>query len=181
MTEEFLCVRCARTQRTCCQTCEIYVSPGDVRRIAAFTGQTDFFEDRAPDSLIYADQDDDPAWRDNVFQPDGSRRIMRRGTNGCVFLGAAGCVLPMEVRPLVCRIYPYDYDESGIKDELAPGCPLYLISAGQTLLTELNMNLQDAKRWREQLYDEISQEQQFRASQGAGDSSDFTLADVNAT
>jgi Fe-S-cluster containining protein len=143
----------------------VYVSPGDVRRIAAFTGQTDFFEDRSAGHAIYAQQDDDPTWRDNVFQPNGTRRVMRRDADGaCVFLGKSGCRLPMEVRPLVCRIYPYDYDERGIKEELAPGCPLHLIAPGQTLLTELNMNEQDAHRWHEQLYNEIRQETAFRAT-----------------
>ncbi len=45
---EFLCVRCARHMKTCCQTCEIYVSPGDVERISAHTGRRDFYEFRAP-------------------------------------------------------------------------------------------------------------------------------------
>ena len=165
MADEFLCVRCARVGRTCCQTCEIYVSPGDVRRIAAFTGQTDFFEDRAAQNPTYADHDDDPAWRDNVFQADGTRRVMHRAEDGsCQFLGPHGCQLPMEIRPLVCRIYPYDYDSQGIKKDLSHGCPLQLVRIGETLLTELDMNLHDAVRWHQQLYNEIREEREFRAN-----------------
>jgi Fe-S-cluster containining protein len=163
MADEFLCVRCARVQRTCCQTSEIYVSPGDVRRIAAFTGQTDFFEDRAAENPTYLPQDDDPAWRDNMFQADGKRRVIYKVADGsCQFLGAHGCQLPMETRPLVCRIYPYDYDDHGIKKDLSHGCPLHLVRPGQDLLTELNMHLTDAERWHQQLYDEIREEREFR-------------------
>jgi Fe-S-cluster containining protein len=165
MADEFLCVRCARVQRTCCQTSEVYVSPGDVRRIAAFTGQTDFFEDRAAENPTYSPQDDDPLWRDNVFQADATRRVMHRVEDGsCQFLGQHGCRLPMEIRPLVCRIYPYDYDGDGIKKDLSHGCPVHLIRIGQTLLTELDMHLPDAERWHQQLYDEIREEREFRAS-----------------
>ena len=45
---EFLCVRCARHMKTCCQTCEIYTTRGDLERIAAHTGLTGFSEHRAP-------------------------------------------------------------------------------------------------------------------------------------
>ncbi len=165
MAEDFLCVRCAQAQKTCCQTCEIYVSPGDARRIAAFTGQTDFYEDRRPVSSTYGDQDDDPPWRDNVFQPDGSRRVLKRQASGdCTFLGAAGCTLPLETRPLVCRLYPFDYDAQGLKDDLSEGCPVQLVRPGWTLLTELDMKQADAQRWRDMLYREIELEGEFRAT-----------------
>ena len=156
--EEFLCVRCARHMRTCCQTCEIYVTLGDVDRIEKFTGRKDFHEYRVPDNPQYSDQDDDPTWRDGVFGEDGSRRVLKRSNDGCVFLGDHGCTLPLETRPLVCRIYPYEYSENGIDKELAVGCPLELLSPGQGLIEALDMNLADAERWQEQLYAEIHQE-----------------------
>lgn len=162
--DEFLCVRCARHMRTCCQTCEIYVSPGDRRRIAAHTGRDDFHEFRRPANEDYLDQDDDPAWRDHVFRADGARRVLRRqqtpGVEGnCVFLGERGCVLPLETRPLVCRLYPFDYNESGVLDDLSPGCPLELLRPGQGLIEALDMSLDDARRWRRQLYEEIREEE----------------------
>lgn len=154
--EEFLCVRCARHMKTCCQTSEVYVSPGDEARIRAHSGQNDFTEFRTPDDPVYLLNDDDPLWRDRVFRPDGTRRILRRRENGdCVFLGAAGCVLPLETRPLVCRIYPYDYNEAGIKPALARGCPLELLPPGQDLTVALDMNYAQAEGWRKQLYEEL--------------------------
>ena len=154
--EEFLCARCAKHMRTCCQTSEIFTTLGDVQRITEFTGKSDFHERRAPEDPVYAEQDDDPVWRDNVFDEHGTRRVLKRQPNGdCTFLGSKGCVLPMETRPLICRIYPYDYTEAGIREELARGCPLELLRPVQGLLQALDMNLADAQRWHKQLYEEI--------------------------
>jgi hypothetical protein len=88
--------------KTCCQTAEVYVTRGDVRRIEEHSGRTDFHEFRQPENPIYQpdDQFDDPVWQENVFQPDGSRRVLKREAGGdCTFLGSAGCTLPLEVRP----------------------------------------------------------------------------------
>lgn len=154
--EDFLCVRCSRHMQTCCQTCEVYATPGDVERIARHTGRDDFTEFRVPLNPVYAEHDDDTAWQQHVFRKDGSRRVLKRLPDGdCTFLGPQGCTLPLETRPLVCRLYPYDYDEHEIHDELATGCPLELLQPGLGLIQELDMNLDDARRWHKQLYAEI--------------------------
>ncbi len=145
--------------KTCCQTCEIYCTSGDVARISDYTGQQDFTEFRQPANADYLDQDDDPLWRDRVFRPDGSRRVLKKQANGdCTFLGNAGCVLPLETRPLVCRIYPFDYDADGIQSELATGCPTELLQIGQNLIQALDMNRADAVRWHAMLYAELRHE-----------------------
>lgn len=157
--DEFLCVRCARHTKTCCQRSEIYATRGDEQRIRDFIGRDDFTEYRRPDNLQYADQDDDPIWRDHVFHSDGSRRVLKRQSNGdCTFLGAHGCELPLEIRPLICRLYPYDYTAEGIVEELSEGCPLELLSPGEQLIDALQMNLDDARGWHRQLYQEIQNE-----------------------
>lgn len=159
--EESLCSRCARVRKTCCYL-EIYVTLGDVKRIAAHCGRSDFHEFRVPDDADYLDQDDDPAWRYHVADEDGRRRVLeRRADDACTFLGPHGCVLPIEVRPLVCRLHPYNYTEAGISAELADGCPTRLLKHGQTLLIALDMNLEDAWRWHRQLYAEIRGEPVF--------------------
>jgi uncharacterized protein len=155
-SEEFLCARCARHMKTCCQTPEIYVTPGDVERLANHTGRRDFYRFRVPSEPTYLEQDDDPVWQDHVFREDNSRRvIIKTPDNDCSFLGSKGCTLPLEVRPLVCRLYPFDYDESGIRSDLAEGCPLELLRPGQPLLVALDMKIEDARRWHKQLYEEI--------------------------
>jgi Fe-S-cluster containining protein len=153
---EFLCVRCARHMKTCCQTSEVYTTLGDVDRITGHTGRSDFYEFRVPENPFYEDQDDDPVWRDHVFRSDGSRRVLQRKASGdCTFLGPQGCLLPLDVRPLVCRLYPFDYVAEGIVEALSPGCPLELLAPGQGLLEALGMNRPDAVGWHRQLYTEL--------------------------
>ena len=80
--------------KTCCQTSEVYATPGDVRRIARVHRSDEFTEFRPPDDPVYLEQDDDPVWRENVFRADGTRRVLKRQANGdCTFLGerAASC------------------------------------------------------------------------------------------
>jgi Fe-S-cluster containining protein len=154
--EEFLCVRCARHRPTCCQLSEVYVTLGDVKRIADHTGVAGFHQYLPPTNPVYESDDDDPTWRDYAFRPDGARRVLRRRSGGdCIFLSPSGCTLPLDVRPLLCRIYPYDFNDRGIVDELAPGCPLELLRPQQSLIEALDMNLADARAWHEQLYEEI--------------------------
>ncbi len=154
--EEFLCARCARHQKTCCQTPEVYVTLGDVERIAGHLGRDDFWHFKVATDPAYLDQGDDPVWQENVIREDNSRRVLKRLPDGdCTLLGPQGCTLPLEVRPLICRLYPYDYDASGIRDDLAPGCPLELLRPGQGLIETLGMKLEVARRWHKQLYEEI--------------------------
>jgi Fe-S-cluster containining protein len=154
--EEFLCARCARHMKTCCQTPEVYVTPGDVDRIADHIGRRDFFHFRVPTDAAYLEEGDDPVWQKYVFHEDKTRRVLKRMPDGdCSLLGPQGCTLPLEVRPLVCRLYPYDYDERGIRDEPTPGCPIELLRPGMGLMEELDLKLEDARRWHKQLYAEI--------------------------
>lgn len=167
MEEEFICVRCARHMKTCCQISEVYVSPGDEQRIREHTGETGFSEFRPAEHPSYLDEDGDKTWMATVFREDGTRRIMKRRANGdCTFLGEAGCRLPLEVRPLICRLYPFDYDDHGIREEALDGCPLELLRPGQGILEALDMHRADAERWRAQLYREIRREEHARAPAG---------------
>jgi Fe-S-cluster containining protein len=154
-----LCARCSTLGRTCCQTTEIYVTVGDVRRIAAWVGNRDFYEYRGTQDPSYLDQSDDPPWASKVFRPDGTRRILRRDSRSdCLFLGPHGCVLPLEIRPLICRLHPYQYTAAGLLGELAPGCPLALLPGGRTLEQELNLSRRTAGEWHRLLYAEIDKE-----------------------
>jgi Fe-S-cluster containining protein len=157
---ESLCARCARYTKTCCQATEIFVTRGDVARIKAATGLGDFYEYRPVKNLDYADQDDDPIWRDGVFRDDGRRRVLKQQPNeDCVFLGVDGCRLTAAVRPLICRLFPFDFDAQQVLGPPAPGCPTELLQHGQRLMDAIGIRREQAERWRRQLYDEILSEQ----------------------
>lgn len=152
------CARCARVQKTCCQRTEILVTAGDVARIAAHTGRADFWERRRVRDSAYLDDDpDDPHWRPATVAADGTRAMLVKRANGdCSFLGEQGCVLPEETRPLVCRLYPFEYTHAGILGEDPEYCPRPLVDpAGVGMARVLGMRAEDAERWRSQLYREL--------------------------
>lgn len=151
-----LCARCAQQGRTCCQGREIYVTPGDIRRIRAFTGKLQFVEWTCVMDPSYLDQDDDPLWRRHVFGSDGCRRTLKQAVNGdCIFLGPQGCRLPMEVRPLLCRLHPLTYTAEHIDSQPDAGCPWHLLAAGESLFGAIPMSMELAQQWHHQLYEEI--------------------------
>jgi Fe-S-cluster containining protein len=155
-----LCARCARQTRTCCQDTDVYVTRGDVERISDYTGRDDFFEFRRPIDPRYLEQDDDPLWREAVFRPDGTRRVVKHVTGGdCGFLQPDGCSLPRPARPLICRLHPYQYDESGLLDDLAEQCLAALLAPAESLAKVLDMDLEQARAWHAQLYRELRSEE----------------------
>ena len=94
-----------------------------------------------------------------MIREDGARRSVKHTAEGaCVFLGPRGCGLALEVRPLTCRLFPFDYTEQGILPELVRGCPTEMLDPGRSLIDVLGMNLEDARRWHRQLYVEIRRE-----------------------
>jgi Fe-S-cluster containining protein len=154
-----LCACCAQKGKTCCQGREIYVSPGDVQRITLYTGQSDFYEWTGVQDPSYLDQVDDPVWQHHVFRADGKRRTLKHcGAEDCIFLAPAGCRLPEAVRPLVCRLHPFDYTAAGIAPDPAPGCPRELVAPGATLIEALHMSPSQAGQWHHMLYMEIMKE-----------------------
>jgi len=156
---EPLCARCAAQQQTCCQCRDVYVTLQDVQRIGALAGRADFWELRVPRNPDYLDVGDDPLWLERVVRVDCSRRVLRQEPSGdCCFLGRAGCRLPLEARPLVCRLHPLEYDERSIKSSLAGECPWHLLAPEQPKLSAISLSQADAERWHRQLYDEIRQE-----------------------
>lgn len=151
-----LCAQCARHQRTCCQDTDVFVTVGDLDRIEAYTGRSGVHEYRAASNPEYLDQDDDPVWVEYVFRADGTRRVLRQRSGGdCVFLGRQGCELPLHVRPLICRLYPFGFDADGLEDTPSTYCPAHLLSPGRQILDEMNMDMDEARRWHQQLYEEL--------------------------
>lgn len=151
------CLECARQGHTCCQGHDIYVTTGDCRRIGHSSNLSDFFEYRGCGHADYADQDNDPTWQQHVFRSDGSRRVLKRLADGdCLFLGAAGCCLPLTARPLVCRLYPHVYSDRGIAGAWDTECPAARTKAGPLLEKGIaGVQWQQAVQWHRMLYNEI--------------------------
>lgn len=156
--KQFLCAICARRGKTCCQGTDrdIYITPGDLKRIQAAVGESNFYEFRKPTDMDYYPDEKDPLWKSYVFRPDGSRRVLKRTRSGdCTFLAETGCRLAMAVRPLICRLFPYDYNAEGLYVEPSPGCPVDQVEPGHSLIQDLDMNPDDAPVWHHALYSEI--------------------------
>lgn len=154
MSEQSLCAHCAERGRTCCQDTQIFLSAGDLERIGP---REAFWEYAAPSEENYRpDFEHDAVWG-RIFGADGRRRVLRhQGGGDCHFLTATGCRLPADVRPLVCRLYPFDYNHVAIKGTYGHLCPEP--DNGPLLLAMLGMNRDLAEGWRSLLYREIAQE-----------------------
>src|SRR5690606_9559360 len=160
-TFEHPCARCARVQRTCCQRAEIVLTRGDLSRIGTAIGGDDWFTFGAPsDPGCGVPDPDDPDWVRLTVRPDGTRRVLRRRAGGdCTFLGAHGCVLGEETRPLVCRLYPLTYDARALRGVEPEYCPTALLAPrGESMVGVLGMSRARAERWRAQLYAELRAE-----------------------
>ena len=156
MTHENCCARCAQAGKTCCQQTDIYVTMNDVRRIAAFMSRIDFFEYRAPSDPVYLGTDNDPLWQRHVFRLDGTRRVLKQHPSGdCIFLAGSGCRLELEVRPLICRLYPLTYTGEGLEVEPDERCSVRTLCNGQTLTEIFGISMQQAQRWHMDLYLEM--------------------------
>ncbi len=151
-----LCERCAAEGFTCCQNTRVFLTLGDVVRIAAAVGHKQFvdYADVQPDADV---EDIDPAWA-KTFASSRSRRILKHKAEqprDCVLLTESGCCLPVEARPLLCRLYPFDYTEHTIKGLYPHLCPEPERSNPPLLLALLGMNRDAAEQWRRLLYKEI--------------------------
>jgi Fe-S-cluster containining protein len=154
------CVACASQGKSCCQGHDIYITPGDCKRIMQYFSKTDFYEYRGCGNLDYADPGDDPIWSRHVFRADGSRRVLRSRPDGdCCFLTPTGCCLPLTVRPLICRLYPHLYTAAGILEQWDGACPAarqHNAALVETCIAGIARI--EALQWHHILYQEIIQE-----------------------
>lgn len=150
-----LCEACALSGKTCCQQTDVLLTVGDLLRIREHRGQDDFWEWRPPRDLNCVGEEEDPHWRAYTVKPDGKRRVLRHiGAEDCFFLAPRGCTLPLDVRPLICRLHPVSYTENGITGT-ATACPTHLLAEGGELLAAVGVDLEAARNWHVQLYVEL--------------------------
>lgn len=153
-----LCASCDAQGTSCCRRARIALTRGDVERIAAATGADDFFTRVAADAA-YREENEflDPAWA-RLFAAGDCRVVARRANGDCLFLEKTGCSLPMATRPLVCRLYPFDYTPEAIKGVHGHLCPEGVRENAPLLLALLGMDRTTAEAWRRALYREIAEE-----------------------
>ena len=73
----------------------------------------------------------------------------------CIFLTPTGCLLPMNIRPLVCRLHPHEYTAGGVYEGFAPGCPKDVLEAGMSPDVYMDMAPTAVSGWHKMLYEEI--------------------------
>ncbi len=149
------CCECAEKKSSCCVNMEVYLTPGDVMRIHNVTKADDFLVFKPP-GIKYAEAGKE--WFKRISRPDGCRRVLRSMDDGaCFFLTQSGCRLSLEQRPLLCRIFPIEFDEQNLLD-IANECPLSLMKDPNLSLIKMGMTFEKLIDWHAQLYEEINQE-----------------------
>jgi uncharacterized protein len=160
-----LCNRCKDIQETCCQGSIIPLTRGDIERITRASGTSDFFiytPCLQPTPTDIQDYGYDPNWLQYTILKGSFHRLLKRDENKkCVFLSDHGCTLSEDTRPLICRLYPYSYNEFGmiglvLNENLS--CPLHLLKEGETPADVLEINSEEGECWRAQLYRELREE-----------------------
>jgi len=151
------CYQCSQNGTSCCEGTQILLTAGDVRRIARFLGHFRFFTFELPDDA-YRDPGDDPDWATLTIRPDGQRCVLKRASGKiCTMLSEKGCLLPITVRPLICRLHPYTYTEADVSG-VDPSCPMSHVKNWSELLEQLGMARVAARKWHRMLYCELHAE-----------------------
>jgi Fe-S-cluster containining protein len=148
-----ICEKCAKSQKTCCQRSDIILTDGDINRI----NLPDSYELRKPESYDY-DQGRDLNWDKYTLNENREMQLLKRKDNGdCTFLSEKGCALDTDTRPLICRLYPHDYNEEELFVLNPHICPKEWVekSSDEDIMNELNVQTEKAEAWRQQLYDEL--------------------------
>lgn len=159
------CAQCAKIQKTCCQEDVTFVAltGGDIERISTYTGREDFYELQAvAEELIdiYANparfSEDDRIYVTCLFDSKGRRNILKKNKNNeCCFITDTGCLLPHDIRPLICRIYPYEWNDRREVWIEAGYCPKELFKDNEDLIRKVGLSEEEVKRLVNQFYDEI--------------------------
>ena len=159
------CAECAKIQKTCCEEEITFVglTCGDIERISEFTGQEDFYELQAVDEElkdIYVNplnySENDRIYVTYFFDSEGRRNVLKKNKNGeCCFITDNGCLLPSNIRPLICRIYPYEWNDQHEIWVEAGYCPKELFKDNEDLIRKVGLSAEEAKRLVSQFYAEI--------------------------
>ena len=151
------CLDCASRNQSCCVNVHIFITSGDIERISQASDIHDFYSSE-PLTPEYFDGGGDPDWNNLILDENGCRKIVRQTETGnCIFLSEKGCRLKPDIRPLLCRIYPYDFTGRKIVG-ISNYCPVSADNSWQEVLNLSQMHYHAAQEWIKQLYDEIYHE-----------------------
>lgn len=159
------CSECAKLQTTCCEDVrsEIGVTSGDIRRILEFTGRNDFYhlmpvleENKYILENPANIEKGSEVYVRYFFDDQGRRNVLKKNEKkACCFLSQDGCALPLDIRPIMCRLYPYHWDDDGNIEITAFGCPKSLFKDEQEIRAELCIPEEEAKKLITVFYAEI--------------------------
>jgi len=148
------CAICASLGKSCCKGYQIYLTPGDISRISDYLKLSDFYTVEPP-VLTDIEPDYDPLWLPMIMSEDHQVRVLKRGADKqCCLATDSGCLLPLNRRPLICRLFPYDFKETCILG-IDASCPISKDRDWQTVLNRMDMTKAKANMWRDLLYEEI--------------------------
>jgi uncharacterized protein len=157
------CRECSKSGKTCCEICDVIVTNGDIARISAFTGRNDFFllkpvseEDRFeyanPRNVVKGSE----IYVKFFFNEEGRRNVLKRNEKGqCCLLTKDGCVLPFDFKPLVCRLYPYQWNDQRDIWVDCTDCPTELFKGEQEIKEHVCVSEEEALLLVNLFYDEI--------------------------
>jgi Fe-S-cluster containining protein len=155
-----LCIECSKIDKTCCQLGSgvVLLTDKDIQRIEAYTGKTGFHRKEPPKEYLAnrIASSFDPNMKTYALSRKGTVQTLKHQENGdCIFLSKEGCELPLETRPLYCRIHPYDFVEDQVTGITFVDCPVQLLENKGSLPDMLGIRYPDADRWVKMLYQEL--------------------------
>jgi Fe-S-cluster containining protein len=120
---EHICAACPKAVgRSCCEVEGdlrlASLTSGDIARIEAATGRrAQFFVDHEVLTPMEQQKYERLRPANAGMVRDGVRRHLRARNGACVFHRTdQGCTLPVEARPLNCRLYPFEFNWLGKLD-----------------------------------------------------------------
>lgn len=166
------CSECSKLQLTCCEleVTEVAITNGDIRRISDYTGRNDFYHLKQVSEemkYVYENPANVPKgleqYVEYLFDEEGRRNILKKNErNGCCFLTPNGCALPSNIKPIICRLFPYDWNDNRDVWMDFTTCPKILFKDEQELKELVCLPEEEAKRLIDLLYYEIMNESECR-------------------
>jgi uncharacterized protein len=155
-----LCIECSKAGKTCCQLGSgvVLLTEGDIDRINKFTSKNDFWLFEEPKEYLEnrIKSSFDPNMKYYALSKTGKVHTLKHKPDGnCIFLSDKGCVLPMDTRPLYCRIHPYDFVEDQVTGITFVDCPVEKLKKPGDLPDVINVKFEEAKQWVKMLYKEL--------------------------